>query len=528
MILLGTLVFFLALFQTALPGTQVNLHTLKDLSFVHTPTFNCSDIGLHPQGVVEEQHYHTFPSHSNLKNSCQSRYQQHCFRKNTTPKFFPPPKFLSVLREYEAYHERCTRGFNLTSLAIDGKVPQNCTYLVWKSMDGMGNQLLSLVCAFIYSLLTNRAMLIATDSHIEQYFCNPFPFSSWVLPEEFPEAQLRSAAKRLFVYVNEIEKKEKSACTVSNNLPKLIAEAPKHLQVFISCCDEARDHQFFCPTAQKLLSGVNWMFYQSHEYTLPAFYFVPEFRSTLNDWFPQKDVFMHGARYLLNPTNGLWSRITDVYKSQMDGAERQIGFQVRSWSGSYVPSVSKQILRCGVEQKLLPRPLEHVGASEVAMEKHRQRIAVMVASLRSEYQQDLAADFANFTNSEGSLVNVFTASQEGSQKTGDRDHDEKAIIDIWLLSFMHDMVITPFSTFGSCASGLAGTIPLLFMNYEQDKLNEPACGRSNVAGPCFIKYPWNRPCYLDPARSSIFDPGFMLPEIKYCDLNPGLSIYAGH
>ena len=123
---------------------------------------------------------------------------------NNGPKHHPPSKFLAVLRDYEAYHERCTQGVNLMEMGMAGEVPQEgCKYLVWKAMDGMGNQLLSLVCAFVYSLLTNRVMLIATDSHIDHHICEPFPRSSWILPEGFPEPKLRTQAKRVFAYLDE-------------------------------------------------------------------------------------------------------------------------------------------------------------------------------------------------------------------------------------------------------------------------------------------------------------------------------------
>lgn len=514
-----SLVTFLTVYWSTLAESDTTLSSSsKIFPLVHAPSFNCSDIGLQPKLILQEQQYHTFPSHSNLKKSCQSKYQQHCFRKNTTPKFFPPPKFLSVLRDYEAYHERCTRGFNLTALAIEGRAPENCKFLIWKSMDGMGNQLISLVSAFIYALLTNRAMLIATDSHIHQYLCNPFPLSSWLLPEGFREADLHTKADRLFVYLDSIAQHEnQSSCSVRNNLTNWIAKAPRHLQVYIVCCDAFRDNQFFCPTVQKLLTGVNWMFYQSHEYTVPALYFVPEFRQLLNNWFPEKQVFMHGARYLLNPENRLWLHITDLYRSHMDGADKKVGIQVRSWKGNYLPSVSKQILRCGLDEKLLQRPNQEDNSSQ------NTTTSVMVASLRAEYYHNLAAEFSK-KNSSSASVNVFTASQEGSQKTGSKDHDEKAITDIWLLSFSDDLVVTPISTFGTSASGLAGIIPLVFKNYEEDKVQEAACERTNVAGPCFMDHPRYQPCDLDPPRSSIFDPGFMLPEIQYCLLNRGFSI----
>eukprot|EP00250_Pteridium_aquilinum_P008776 c18200_g1_i1 orf=509-2377(-) len=535
----ASLLLLLLLYQIAIlltgPDAEIR-QVIQEMRSVSSPTFNCSELHLKGEKqVVERQQYHTFPSHDpSPRNTCQSKFQQHCYRKNSGPEHFPPPKFLSLLRDYEAYHEKCTKGYDLSALGITGDTPEGCKYLVWKSMDGMGNQLLSLICAFVYSLLTNRVMLIATDSHVDHFICNPFPLSSWLLPKEFPELQLRTGAKRVYTYLDEtlatIQRNRSCNTIPLDDLPSFISNAPKHLHAYIICCDAKRDHQFFCPTAQKLFSGVNWFFYLSHEYTIPGFYLIPEFREKLNDWFPHHDVFMHASRYLLNPENALWARISQFYKAHMDGVDKQIGIQPRSWRGDYIPSISKQILRCAVDQKLLPKPLEDQGiirnqTMEVALKHERHPdISVLVTSLRAEYRDNLALEYANHPNEDGSDVDVMAASNEGWQKTGDSDHDAKAIMDIWLLSFAHDLVITPFSTFGSTASGLAGIVPLLFINYGQDKVLEPACGRTNAGGPCFIVYPNNQPCDLDPPRASIFDSTTKVPEVRFCNFNPGLGI----
>lgn len=536
-----SLLLLLLLYQSGIvfsgPDAEIREALQDNMVFVNGPSFNCSELNLQgDKTVVEDQHYHIFPSEPHLRNECQSKFQQHCFRKNTQAEHFPPPKFLSLLRHYEAYHERCTKGHNLTALGIAGDTPPGCKYLVWNPMDGMGNQLLSLVCAFVYSLLTDRVMLIETSSHIDRYICDPFPLSSWILPSDFPESQLREHAKRVFSYLDETlaNLQSKSSCNTipPADLPSYIEAAPKHLHALIICCDARRDHQFFCPTAQKLFSGSNWFFYRSHEYTLPGFYFVPEFRDKLNDWFPHHDVFMHASRYLLNPVNTVWAQISEFYKAHMDGVDKQIGIQPRSWKGDYNPSISKQIARCAVEQKLLPDVLEGSkkaarNGTEAAEDLENGRhvdVSVLVTSLRAEYRDNLALRYANHWNADNLNVDVLSASHEGFQKTGDTEHDSKAVIDIWLLSFAHDLVITPFSTFGSTASGMAGIVPLLFNNYGEDKVSEPACARTNAGGPCFIVFPRNQPCDLDPPRSSIFDPDLMVPEVKFCHYNPGLGI----
>ncbi|KAI5073224.1 hypothetical protein GOP47_0011237 [Adiantum capillus-veneris] len=141
--------------------------------------------------------------------------------------------------------------------------------------------------------------------------------------------------------------------------------------------------------------------------------------------------------------------------------------------------------------------------------------------VREEYMDNLALEYANHPTEGNLVVDVVFASNVGWQKTGEKQHDENAI---WLLSFMHELVITPFSTFGSTASGLAGNLPFLFIKYGLDKVLDPACGKTNAGGTCFIVYPKDQPCGLDPLRSSIFDPNEKVPEVKLCHFNPGLGI----
>ncbi|KAI5081284.1 hypothetical protein GOP47_0004467 [Adiantum capillus-veneris] len=469
--------------------------------------------------------------HSEFANaSCRSKYEHPCYCKNLP---VIPPTFLSALHAYELYHEKCTRGINITALGVEGEVVEGCKYLVWKAKDGMGNQLLSLVCAFIYSLLTQRAMLIATDSHIQNYLCDPFPLSSWLLPHDFPEPHLRTSAKRVADYIAEtVEQK-------ADHTHNFSATTPKHLQVYINCCDKRHDHPFFCPGAQNLCTDINWIFYHSHEHTLPAFYLIPEFRNKLTRWFPNHDAFMHVSRYLLHPQDAIWEHISEFYKAHMDGVPRLLGIQARVWNKDYKPTVSRQISRCIIEQTLLPKHSQdainktaEALASAIApvpsamhVQKKQPDILVLVASLRPEYKEDLAVQYAQNDGADGGLhVTVITASAERSQRTGNGAHDVAAIVDIWLLSFMHEMVVTPYSTFGSVASGMAGIVPLLMINYGKQKMEEAACVRNNVAGPCFLVYPRNQTCELDGPSFAIADPASMVPEVRYCERYTGLGV----
>ena len=58
-----------------------------------------------------------------------------------------------------------------------------CKYVYWRDpiWGGMGNRLQSLVATFVYALLTNRVMLIPSNSTASDYLCNPFRLSNWAI-----------------------------------------------------------------------------------------------------------------------------------------------------------------------------------------------------------------------------------------------------------------------------------------------------------------------------------------------------------
>ena len=70
-----------------------------------------------------------------------------------------------------------------------GQIDHNstdCRYVGWVADCGLGNRMLSITSAFVYALLTNRVLLIDQEYEMVGLFCEPFPNTSWILPEDFP------------------------------------------------------------------------------------------------------------------------------------------------------------------------------------------------------------------------------------------------------------------------------------------------------------------------------------------------------
>ncbi|CAI5483647.1 unnamed protein product [Closterium sp. Yama58-4] len=100
--------------------------------------------------------------------------------------------FLEALVEYRKMHARCVNGVKDWEAFFrdkdNGQHPnadvEGCKYLFWMAPGyaGLGNNLMSLISAMTYSLLTNRAIILAPGTDVASFLCNPFDDSNWAIP----------------------------------------------------------------------------------------------------------------------------------------------------------------------------------------------------------------------------------------------------------------------------------------------------------------------------------------------------------
>lgn len=118
--------------------------------------------------------------------SCLARTQHLLYRRNPE-KFAPSPEFERVWNRYTLKHKACTHKRNWTHVFLhERNKHDDCNYLVLlENSGGLGNKLLALMSALAYAIATDRIILV--DGR-RQYkiLCDPFPGSSWLLPQEFP------------------------------------------------------------------------------------------------------------------------------------------------------------------------------------------------------------------------------------------------------------------------------------------------------------------------------------------------------
>lgn len=387
---------------------------------------------------------------------CLGRLQQYRYRKREFQ--FPATQPLATaLAKYTRMLSHC--GYNSDE---DDVVRPGCRYVVYyEGWEGLGNRLLSLVTAFTYALLTNRALLtVENRGHLAELLCEPFPNrgnATWVLPGRILNAILVQSVS----LDDAVEAQFVNVTAVRVNL--------RHSQ-------PAEVGTFFCPEAQRGLQTVQWVIWESNQYYVPRLFMLPEFWTTLRRWFPDASrVFTHLGRVLCVPRNPVWETIRGVHEAEMARAQLRVGVQVRRHgvsdnSSTFSEAVYARIVEC----------------VEDVVPKRGTRVVVLVTSLQSVYWQTLRERWDG-----SSEVKFVMLSSEGTEQYS-YEQARMAMGEIWLLSFCNTALATSgWSTFGYVAQALAGIRPriLNIRGGGHPTETEPACSRGQSPEPC-LHYPF--------------------------------------
>eukprot|EP00850_Spirogloea_muscicola_P020242 SM000210S06756 [mRNA] locus=s210:199664:201674:- [translate_table: standard] len=377
----------------------------------------------------------------------------------------------------------------------------------------------------------------------QELFCEPFPFSSWLMPPTLSKRDYESyELYRLLQFLpgralGVVKAAQQSrAVVVSSSCPacwgpargrrdreaKQVAVSWPPQSVFLTMAhyDPRENLAFFCPSGQaaclmplpghavrEALDEVPILFLRTNQYFLPALHFVPHFREQLQILFPDG--------VLVNPTNDIWDRVTAFFRQHLSGAARRLGIQVRTFKKSWHPLSSMQ---CAVGNGLLP---DAMTDWKCANESGKcPVIATVLTSLHKEHFSNLTGSFAGIDGRPGTTVRVVSPGHEQVERSQDDakyvEHERQVVMEIWLLSLCNDLVTSPFSTFGYCAHSLAGLQPWVMRGLasSETSLPRPPCKRSNSTEPCLHFPPTNLTCPGD--DPAFADPGKMIDTVKYC------------
>lgn len=451
------------------------------------------------------------------ERSCLSRYQSVLYSKALT--HTPSPYLISRLRSYEALHKRCgphTEPYNKTveQLKKSGKQtgPSDCNYVVWISFSGLGNRILTLASAFLYSLLTNRVLLVDRGVDIADLFCEPFPDFSWLLPTDFPLASRFSHfdQKSVHSYGN----------MVKNNIFEVDSTLPF---VYLHLVHDYGDHDklFFCDQDQSFLERVPWLVMKTDNYFVPSLFLIPSFEEELRNLFPEKQTVFHFlGRYLFHPTNQVWGLVTRYYQSYLAKSDERIGIQIRVFDTGVGPfqHVLDQILACTLNENLLPKinRQEHI----IGTPGKQKSKAVLMTSLSSGYFEKIRDMYWEYPTTTGDFIGIYQPSHEQHQQTENQMHNIKAWAEMYLLSMTDKLVTSSWSTFGYVAQGLGGMKPWILYKPENSTAPDPPCHRAMSMEPCF-----HAPPFYDCKKKIGVDTGALVPHVRHCeDMSWGLKL----
>nr|CAD1827007.1 unnamed protein product [Ananas comosus var. bracteatus] len=459
------------------------------------------------------------------EQSCMSRYRSSLYRK---PSPFPLSPYLTKrLRTYEAYHKRCgpnTRRYRraIKQLKSGRNIREmECKYVVWYPCNGLGNRMLTLASTFLYALLTNRVLLTYVTKESQNLFCEPFPGSSWLLPSDFPIQDTYNFRKDApQSYVNMLRNK-----MIDNSVDVSAESLPAYIYLHLEQFRLRLENNIFCEDDQLTLGKFNWMILKSDSYFVPALFLMPSYEEELRRLFPVKEsVFHHLGRYLFHPTNPVWGIISRYYEAYLAKADEKLGLQIRIFPEAPMSfeDMYDQILACSRKEKLLPE----IGTAEpfVNSTSNKTKVkAILITSLYPGYYEKLKSMYYVNPTATGEVVAMYQPSHEELQHTEAQNHNQKALAEMYLLSYCDNVVMSAWSTFGYVAHGLAGLKPwiLLRPGWMQKKA-DPACVRSMSVEPCL-----HSPPNLDCKAKKDVDAATLVPYVRHCeDVSFGLKLFS--
>uniref|UniRef100_A0ACD5YQH4 Uncharacterized protein n=1 Tax=Avena sativa TaxID=4498 RepID=A0ACD5YQH4_AVESA len=470
-----------------------------------------------------------------VPRSCRSRYEFASYHHNKK-KHKPSPYLLAKLRRHETLQKRCGPGTAPYRAAVRqlksgngvaGAGTDDCRYLVSISFQGLGNRMVATASAFLYAVLTERALLLHQYNHdVGALFCEPFPGTTWLLPSSgwlgggFPLAHLGSYDNVSKESLGNMLKADILSVGPHGNASWLDSDGrrrPPYVYLHLEGVPNFHDKLFYCDEHQRLLRGAPWLLMKTDSYLVPGLFLLPSFQEELARMFPDKDVvFHHIGRYLFHPVNDVWRAFTGYYGDHLAGAGQRVGIQIRVFRPKQqkpLKHVLDQVLSCVRRENLLHYLPSKSKTSNASVDQQ----VVLVTSLSSWYYERIRDEYGD--------GRVHQPSHEGRQKWGDASHDGRALSEMYLLSTCDVLVTTGFSTFGYVAQGLGGIRPWIMpaipmWEPDRDEVPDPPCVRAMSVEPCL-----HSPSYYDCAARKDVDVGNVVPYIRFCeDVSWGIKI----
>ncbi len=154
----------------------------------------------------------------------------------------------------------------------------------------------------------------------------------------------------------------------------------------------------------------------------------------------------------------------------------------------------------------------------------RRQVATLLTSLHHEYVNTLSRSYIQYPKVLNKHVILKNPSYEEKQMTSCLHHLKRLIINLWLLSFMHDILSSLKSTFPVVLHMLVQTwtcehhydcIPRMDTHGSPSPIKKNFCNITNMPRPCFIDNMENKNHPLDCLSFRIGNLNYAILELRH-------------
>ncbi|BBN16562.1 xyloglucan fucosyltransferase [Marchantia polymorpha subsp. ruderalis] len=383
-----------------------------------------------------------------------------------------------VLREYSKLHRTCLRtSGNLTHYFMTKSTSNGCKFLIADVMggSGLGNKILVVLSNILYAILTQRVVLVPTDTLLPFVFCEPFEGSSWRVDNDsipFPPLSHPSHWQPPQEFYDEFDRSMRDSAGQAATGSRPYASAVTSLGLRKPWILDDQWHprdRFFCNQEQERYRDIPWLYMTGCLYTLPNLFAVGSFRPTLEALFPDRMALTHLLRTVMLPGDTVWDRSIRIDDAYLAHADRRVGIQVRYKDGT--PHYRKmnelynaRITECARANGILPdvdvSVDERTDDSHVAQAARPKRsvVAVFIACLYTGLHDHLTRLYLRHPSAGGESVALVQVTHEDRQEFG-VEVDRQALAEVMCLSFSDDLFVTPISTYGGVAQAYGALNP---------------------------------------------------------------------
>ncbi|KAL2622139.1 hypothetical protein R1flu_002344 [Riccia fluitans] len=440
----------------------------------------------------------------------------------------------AVLEEYSKLHRICLRRIgrpNLRRFFENKKTIKGCKFAIadYSTGGGLGNKILTITNTILYAIVTQRVVLVPTSTLLPELMCEPFVGSSWLLDSnEFPIPPWNSTIqfRPIWKYHHEVyEELDRTLGASAENFKKY----PPVSTIYASTMEESQyqpDSRFFCDVEQENFKTVPWLYFTGCLYSIPKLFAIPGFRVTLEELFPSRRVLTRVLRSVMLPNDFVWDRIVAADAKHLKNADRRVGLQIRYRENTVEFNeknslVNQRILKCGSENNFLPALADRNATlqsheEERAADPSKFELKVFVASLFSGFVDFANESYVSHPKMNGEEVTLVQLSHERTQLYG-LDVDRQLLVEVFMLSFSDNLVVTPRSTFGGLAQAYGNLVPWFveFRNDEPGAIERAPCQRAQTVDVCYQEADQVYSCPYDPSvdQKRIYD---VVPYIQKC------------